>query len=591
MLKAALKILYGGTTPEEIHAFLPLKLEAIGDIANNCQEEAASVVTYFQKVIDTLAELQRQTLLQQGKTQEAKETHEFKIKLEEEARQNAEVMNEKSKKDVEELKRQVEEAHKDWKDAVDSMPGAGELIGAVLVDTVCQTITAVGSAVSLRSASAKGSTADTAEVHSLANNPARDMPTDNVPKVLNREDQKLVNEAKNFKGILLHLDPFFETSGEEIRLSAAAIESGLEKLSAMQVFETMQKSLASVEKGKGNKTLKDNLIKIATEGIELVNAIKKQPKKKTDIVSLQARVQKLIANIDPICTEGNARMGISHFHRPGPGFQNTTPPTQSSGIARELSENAHRKVEMTRAELDSRRKASKEAEKEQLELQKDLQESMRQLESFKQVAATSGEILVIIQKGLEAFAQLKEQWTKLHQFFMSMSTLIRASLSPQINLFVKEAKEMAKIGSSSIAAKEIIYQTAFQSVKVAAVVHHLSDSYCSISKEHLMPLILQLDQLIALDKERDQDKIVLKKSSLGEEAKKAQKAIENIIKKKHRDFQVQSEERMKSIDAEMKLLALPAIPESRKAAIQEEAKKVVEKVQKGADFEALEDFC
>ena len=66
LLKGALVILYGGCSLEEIGAFLPIKLAAIKDVADASQREADRVVAEFNRVIETLTELQKSTLEIQG---------------------------------------------------------------------------------------------------------------------------------------------------------------------------------------------------------------------------------------------------------------------------------------------------------------------------------------------------------------------------------------------------------------------------------------------------------------------------------------------------------------------------------------------
>lgn len=216
---------------------------------------------------------------------------------------------------------------------------------------------------------------------------------------------------------------------------------------------------------------------------------------------------------------------------------------------------------------------------------------MRELQNFKNIHANSIEILHVIQKGLKAFVAIREQWIKLVKFFQSISNLIEVSLSPQLNNFVKNAENMSKMSVITKVSKEIVYQSAFQAVKVGHVVNHLATSYSSISKDHLMPLVLQLFKLIILDKESDKDEIRRKKMSLEEDAKKANQAIVDIIKKSHDKYMKSYEEKMQVIDKEMKAIA-PSISEEKKKEIREQVQEDYKKIEASemADID-LDGFC
>ena len=148
-----------------------------------------------------------------------------------------------------------------------------------------------------------------------------------------------------------------------------------------------------------------------------------------------------------------------------------TPPARSNGLVSAAVQQAHVKVEMTRAELKSLREENERSIQQQLEYQKQLSDTMMRLENFKQISTNSAAMLEIIQQGVDAFAQLKTQWRELKMFFDSMAKLIEASLSPRMNEFVAQAEEMQSITPSQAS------KAAYQANKVSHVVNHLSDSY------------------------------------------------------------------------------------------------------------------
>jgi hypothetical protein len=72
----SLKILFNAT-PREVVVHLPISLGRIREIAEECSTMVESVVAKYNRVIDTLHELQIGSLAAQGKSQDAKKVADF----------------------------------------------------------------------------------------------------------------------------------------------------------------------------------------------------------------------------------------------------------------------------------------------------------------------------------------------------------------------------------------------------------------------------------------------------------------------------------------------------------------------------------
>jgi hypothetical protein len=76
----------------------------------------------------------------------------------------------------------------------------------------------------------------------------------------------------------------------------------------------------------------------------------------------------------------------------------------------------------------------------------------------------------VLQEGLKAFGQLKEQWTKLLSFFLAMTNLINTSLGPPLKSFAEHAEQARDDQQNGYTpsdfSKELIYQPAKEAVKV-----------------------------------------------------------------------------------------------------------------------------
>ena len=592
MLNSALTILYGGCTPQEIQALLPKKLEAISSIANSCQTEADSVVRDFERVIETLTELQKSTLEMQGKTEEAMALNEEKAKIEKEDIAHWQARKKENEVAIEQVKKQVEQARADWKDTLDAMPSAGTLVGLAVVDGVTSVIGTLASTYQMAKTTTLGlaNTVSTGITGVLSGRESSGVNSGNslngvhsggarfnAPETAVVEDIGLSNIANVSANFIANLESFFTVENGQVRWAPETQEG---KQCAVQILANLQKQLQRVSDVQGNDENKRKLKKLIEDGLKVAAGVQRKSLSVNETTSLFNNLQTCLSEINFLRAEERKRLGLSQFHRPGPEAPQApqAPQGQSKGLVGTAVEQAHIKVEMTRAELKSLREQEEKTNAQFMETQKQLRESMMRFESFKQIAANSKEILEVIQEGVDAFAKLKYQWCELKMFFDSMANLIKASLSPQMNQFVIEAGAMQGVETTSPLSKEAVYQTAYQAAKVGHVVHHLSDSYCSISKTYLMPLTMKLNELLSLNKDRDAGKITIQRSSLGAEAEQAQSAIRDIIKRKHDAFEVAVDTRMNAIESELRQLALPPIPASRQTEIKQRTEEVVEKV-------------
>ena len=576
LLKTALIILYGNCSPEEIRALLPIKLGAIREVANACQREANTVLEEFDQVIETLTELQCSTMEMQGKTEEAKERATAKAKIEAEEKQRLENRKLETEQKVEELTKQVKEAREDWKTALDSMPSGAELIGYAIADGVGQLIGSLANFVGGKSGESTNQSGHPTVSSTNAS-------TGQQGSAGSDDEMRLISTMNIVSTHLMNLEKYFEIGGQA---KATGWSANLDKEKIATILAHLEKLQERNSRMVASQDTK-KFGEILQLSVSTANGMMKQPLGQSAIQGHFDDLQKCLSESSFLQSEWKKRSGQSQFHRPGPQMNDPTPQPQNSGLVGAAVQRAHIKVEMTRAELKSLRESKEEATRQQLQVQRDLADTMRKLEEFEHIKANSAEILQVIQQGVTAFAELKSQWKELQMFFDSMAKLIEASLSPRMNEFVAQAETMQSIQPSP-QSKEIVYQAAYQAAKVGYVVNHLSDSYCAISKDHLMPLTIKLDRLISLDKVRDSEQIQREKTSLGYEARAAQGKITAIIQSKHAAFERSAAERMNAIDLEMK--KLPPIPSNEIQAIRQRAEESVDKINKEQQAE-LEDFC
>ena len=213
----------------------------------------------------------------------------------------------------------------------------------------------------------------------------------------------------------------------------------------------------------------------------------------------------------------------------------------------------HTKLEMTREQMKYFKETAERAKDRQMEQNRKLYDTLRELTSFKEEEAAQKDVLEILGKGLEAFGKMKTQWTELLIFFQNISNLMETSLGPVLEQFVERVEvardsKLSIEGTISEGSRNRLYQTAFEASKVSYVVHQISSSYEKISQNHLMPLVSSFGELIALDMERDRKKIEDKREKLQFDALKIQEAIKDTIEEGHNIFRVKIANRQENLD-------------------------------------------
>ena len=99
--------------PREVARHLPIPLGRIQKIAATCTAEALNVVSKYQKVIDTLHEIQIASLAKEGKTVEAKKLAESEAEQKKMEKHSLDLMLDKIDKDYQAV--QVKEESKLYK--------------------------------------------------------------------------------------------------------------------------------------------------------------------------------------------------------------------------------------------------------------------------------------------------------------------------------------------------------------------------------------------------------------------------------------------------------------------------------------------
>ena len=122
---------------------------------------------------------------------------------------------------------------------------------------------------------------------------------------------------------------------------------------------------------------------------------------------------------------------------------------------------------------------------------------------------------------------------------------------------------------------------------MAYLVHFLSGTYCSISRDHMMPMISRLGILISYDSVKEKGKIKEEKKDLEVKGLKMQETIAEIVKANNEKFHQQVNQRVQLIDSTFKKM-IPEIPKEKKEELKSFVHDAVERGCSSAEMESVD---
>ncbi len=249
---------------------------------------------------------------------------------------------------------------------------------------------------------------------------------------LSTPDAILFDLAKQLERYIDLLENFIEETLNGKKLNDNIIQ-GIEKspecVSAQEaavMMGTVERSILKEKNSGGDEKLIKNLSKICKDSKSLVANFKEASEKGAatakQIARLGDRLEKLKREISNINITLASRSKVPAIHKKGPGmWQKAKNLFGMGGKKKSLVDNhlqtAHVKLEVTKEQLKSVEEQVDNATKRQMEVNHRLQENLRNLAKFDADDAKQRDILEVLQEGLRAFGQLKEQWTKLLSLF------------------------------------------------------------------------------------------------------------------------------------------------------------------------------
>jgi hypothetical protein len=214
---------------------------------------------------------------------------------------------------------------------------------------------------------------------------------------------------------------------------------------------------------------------------------------------------------------------------------------------------AHMRLMTLKEQLNRAKESADQQSDRALELNDKLQLSLERLDKFDATTASLHETLQVLQEGLQALGALEREWKALLVFFDEMSRLIKAGIGKPLKNFVQHARSKADRRSEGIdiaegVGKEIIYDIAYKASKTAFIVNRKADAYYQISKNHLMPQINKLGELIVMNPKTQMREMEAEKSRIDVATRNIQNAIKEIIKKSRSDYRATVDKKIAELE-------------------------------------------
>jgi len=230
------------------------------------------------------------------------------------------------------------------------------------------------------------------------------------------------------------------------------------------------------------------------------------------------------------------------------------------------------KLDQTKWALEEAKREAKQANKEKDFYDKRIDEKILELMSLKNTILTQNETLSVLEKGLECFGKLKEEWQKLFLFFDEMATNIKSAMGEEMTNLCLKAKGLSNIETKERMSwgKSYFYDTIFQSSTLAYIVQKQAGLYHEVSTEKIMPPINRLGVLLTLT---DEEKINEEYDNLANIVNKSRTDIKAIVNSARNEFYTSVSLRITNLDQLWSKLT-EKVPEALAPEIQEGADEV-----------------
>ena len=545
-ISTVIKYIVEGTSPQ-IECLLPVELEAIGEVADECVSLATSTEDKFAEVMELICEVLEATSKAKGLYENDYRSVKIAREVKEIHAKEAEQRKKDCQEELHEFKAKMLDAEAEYKKAVKSAPSGGKLFMMAVGDVFIKTASHIPQIL--------GHFGGTTKSQGTAKNDkrqGRNSATSEVCDIL--ED--------------------ISTFAEEVVILATDIRNNItddernEVEASKHHFEHAMKRINDLKpnpyNGDAAKVLK-NLAHLAEHLIwkHSQKSMQKQDGGNSELSKLATDTRKQYKLL-------RVKLSSDNSH---PGLMGTLPQsskeqmTGSASLMQAVRQDYRFKVEMQMQRLKDAQKCYLDTSEKLEKQSKELAELVGTMAKLDLEKIQFEEICEILLEGMKVLSSVRHQWAKILKFFQGISNIVKSRMHHPLEHFVKSTKAVSSQLASpecDSSLKDILYMQAFTASAYASIIEQIAGMYCSVSDRFIMDDIAAMGKLIALDPDKDKGEIKMQLLELGEKSRKTQLSIKELVKETEEELVASIDRRLVQIDTEFSgVLPLPSPEEAK----------------------------
>ncbi|XP_042188651.1 LOW QUALITY PROTEIN: uncharacterized protein LOC103191511 [Callorhinchus milii] len=583
-----------------VKALLPGQLNTIKTVADKCLKLANSVDEEFLTVVELIQELMEVSI-------SARSVHEENVKEVKKALEEAKIKevsakraHELAEKHFTKMSSSLDEAQASYRaQMLISTPSVLNMGAAALVDGVSNVLSSasdfLGGINQMLKKKISGKendgdhSTDMPKGSTNSSDISEGMSSESLEPVINIGAQNNIYcKADELINITLKLKEFI-SPGESIdmtKLFDQRTESSNSNV-CKQRFRTLETEIENEENCKAKKPA----LKLCKQGVklccELEEITKLQSKDGKGNKELATEINKLYQQIITFTSACKKSQNETPFPAVPPNLAKTN---TNSGILQTIINDAHFKIELNRSQLNQAKEDYERSMENMKKCNEEHDEILIKIRNCEVQEIDFDTTVKMLVKGLKLLGNVKEQWAKMIGFFQMISNIIDSSLNTSLGQLVTNIEPGHSVTgyTQNKFVKDMIYNHAFQASNVANLVNMISGTYVEVSRNHLMDRVSSLGKLMSMDP--TESNFHLERQMFQKGCDEAKHAIRGIVEKNMNDFKLSVEERINTIDNNLKAV-LPPIAEEEIKAIRSSVNVDPEDVFKELSLEDADQFC
>eukprot|EP00061_Rhincodon_typus_P016867 g45305.t1 len=548
--------------PKVVKAMLPSRLNSIRKVSEQCQQLAVSVEEEFTSLIELVQELLE--FCASSRTEHHASLEQVKQTLAESQFRKEAAEKEKQRVEAQfsDMCVKMEEARAVYRKAMRMIPTGKNLVGIYVTQSLLDLTNSLATELVTM-----GMTEPLSLALEISETAAR-----HIKKKVQKKKAPGSTDEDEDEGESLGQSTSVYLKGMEMVMASALLQDLVSEKGTIDTSKLpsdssqsgnsmdcklmFQSSLSKIEQ-EGDCRAKKAAVKLCEDGVTMCEKLEEVAKiekpSEAQLESLATAIKEQNANVLKYLSDIKRSTNTPAFAPQPPNLtQAANLEKVEEGLSKMVLDQACFKVEQAKTQLDSTREEYQKMSETKEKVTKELDEiliTMMRCQVKEIDYDTTLKLLVI---GLDALSQVKEQWAKMSNFFQMMANLIQVSLTDTVTQFTSdsEAYEPFPGYSEDAFVKDMIYTEAFQACNIANLCHMISGTYVEISQKHLRDQISSLETNINM--KPNDPMFNVKRKQLQEGYIAAKEAVNQLVMKNKREFEIQIQQRIDSINSTFK---------------------------------------